>query len=48
MDEPIITFGSESLIIEMNPETIPEPTVEVPIPAPTPEPVRPKTWCILS
>ena len=44
MEEPIVTFGSESLIIEMFPEstqkTMPEPLPELilePLPEPLPE-----------
>lgn len=55
MDEPIITFGSESLILEMFPETIPDTIIEIPepvpepLPQPTPEPVpQPKKWCSIS
>jgi len=44
MDEPIITFGSESLILETHPELKKEP-----VPEPTPEPPEPvKRWCIIS
>ena len=51
MEEPIITFGSESLIFEMSPEHVieilPEPEDE-PLPVvPLPEPIS-KGWCILS
>ena len=46
MDEPIITFGTESLILEMNPEMKQEVVIEVkPI---EPEPVKPKSWCTIS
>lgn len=54
MDEPIITFGSESLILEMFPDTTPAPTEPIPdtIIVPTPEPIpepKPKTiWCVIS
>ena len=58
MDEPIITFGSESLILEMFPqpnpaekeELFPEPIVEtdhVVIEVKS-EPVKSKSWCIIS
>jgi len=57
MDEPIITFGSESLILEMFPEPnpaekeeIPEPMVEtdhVVIEVKS-EPIKSKSWCIIS
>ena len=50
MDEPIITFGSESLILEMNPEFTPEPepepeVIHVVIEM---EPVPKKSWCSIS
>jgi hypothetical protein len=53
MEEPIITFGSESLIIEMFPESIHKPMPE-PLPEPLPETIIPlsepvkKSWCVLS
>lgn len=55
MEEPIITFGSESLIFEMSPEhvvdVLPELEDEIPLPEhvvlPLPEPIS-KGWCILS
>jgi hypothetical protein len=55
MEEPIITFGSESLILEMTPDTVVEilsdPEDEIPLPEhrvlPLPEPIS-KGWCILS
>jgi len=50
MDEPIVTFGSESLIIEMFPETIPAPEpIEIPEPIPeTPILSQIKKMCIIS
>ena len=55
MDEPIITFGSESLILEMYPETILDTIIEIPEPIsePTPEPISEpippsKKWCSIS
>jgi hypothetical protein len=49
MEEPIVTFGSESLILEMFPESIqkpmPEPLPE-PITEPIPEPI-PETITLL-
>jgi len=57
MDEPIITFGSESLILEMFPEPNPAEKDE-PFPEPMvtehvvievkSEPVKSKSWCIIS
>lgn len=58
MEEPIITFGSESLILEMFPDPNPaekeEPFLE-PIVEPDHEvievkmePVKLKSWCIIS
>lgn len=56
MDEPIITFGSESLILEMFPE--PKPAEKEPFPEPMetdhevievkPEPIKSKSWCVIS
>jgi hypothetical protein len=49
--EPIITFGSESLILEMNPELTPEPiepepeVIHVVIEL---EPAPKKSWCSIS
>jgi hypothetical protein len=54
MEEPIVTFGSESLILEMFPESI-----QKPLPLPEPEPIpdtiikissepEKKSWCVLS
>ncbi len=52
--DPIITFGTESLILEMNPELTPEPE---PIVDSEPEvihvviemePVPKKSWCSIS
>ena len=51
--EPIITFGSESLILEMNPEPV---TIIEMEPDPEPEPVTiiemepepKKSWCSIS
>jgi len=50
MDEPIITFGSESLIIEMSPEIKQETNIEIiePIEPINPEPVKTKSWCTIS
>ena len=59
MEEPIITFGSESLILEMFPETISNAILEPisesilePIPEailePIPETPLPKKWCSIS
>ena len=58
MDEPIITFGSESLILEMFPdpnpadkeEPFPEPIVETDheVIEVEPEPIKSKTWCVIS
>ena len=48
--EPIITFGSESLILEMNPELTPEP-IEEPEVIHTVielEPAPKKSWCSIS
>ena len=52
MDEPIITFGSESLILEMLPEQVPEKEpiaeqIEIPIAEVEPKILK-KSWCILS
>jgi hypothetical protein len=56
MEDTIITFGSESLILEMfpdihtpMPEPIPEPILE-PIPEPIPEFIHEpvKRWCVIS
>jgi len=57
MEEPIITFGTDSLIIEMFPEPnpaekeeeFPEPILEPELETiyEEPEP-KPKSWCILS
>jgi hypothetical protein len=58
MEEPIITFGSESLIIEMFPESIHKPMPE-PLPEPLPESIphsivqispepEKRGWCVLS
>ena len=47
MDEPIVTFGSESLILEMFPETIPDTIIDIPEPIPPPKP-EPKKWCSIS
>ena len=51
MDEPLITFGSESLILEMNPE-IKQVVIEVepmePINLEPVEPVKSKSWCVIS
>ena len=53
MDEPLITFGSESLILEMNPE-IKQVVIEVepmnlePIHLEPVEPVKSKSWCVIS
>ncbi len=41
MEEPIITFGTESLIIEMLPEPVVEPLPE-PVVEPLPEPESPE------
>ena len=52
MDEPIITFGSESLILEMFPDPNPaekeplEPIVETEVIEVEPEPK--KSWCSIS
>ena len=44
--EPIITFGTESLILEMNPElTEPEPEPDTIIEL---EPLPKKSWCSIS
>jgi len=58
MDEPIITFGSESLILEMFPQPNPaekeEPSLETMVEPDHEvievkmEPVKLKTWCIIS
>ncbi len=55
MEEPIITFGTESLIIEMLPEPVVEPLPEPESPELLPDTVIPfesklisKGWCILS
>ena len=49
MDEPIITFGSESLILEMTPEIKQEVVIEIePITEPIPEPIKSKSWCVIS
>lgn len=51
MDEQIVTFGSESLILEMFPETIPDTIIDIPEPIPEPIPVlkpEPKKWCSIS
>ena len=46
MDEPIITFGSESLILEMTPEIKQEVVIEI---KPEPiEPIKSKSWCVIS
>ncbi len=57
MDEPIITFGTESLILEMFPEPNPAEKEE-PFPEPIvdpdhevivePEPIKSKSWCVIS
>ena len=47
MDEPIITFGTESLILEMNPEIKQEVIIEIE-PTPEPIPVKSKSWCVIS
>ncbi len=58
MEEPIVTFGSESLILEMFPESIQKPmpeSIPEPLPEPiphstvqiSPEPIK-KSWCVLS
>lgn len=56
MEEPIVTFGSESLIIEMFPEST-QKTMPLPEPLPesipdtilkiSPEPEK-RGWCVLS
>lgn len=49
MDEPIITFGTESLILEMNPEIKQEVVIEIEPINPKPiEPIKSKSWCIIS
>ena len=58
MEEPIVTFGSESLILEMFPESIAEPLPKLLEPTQTipesitinilPEPEIKKSWCVLS
>ena len=58
MEEPIVTFGSESLIIEMFPESIQKP-MPLPEPEPLPESIpdiivkispepEKRGWCVLS
>ena len=49
MDEPIITFGSESLILEMTPEIKQEVVIEIePEPIEPIEPIKSKSWCVIS
>jgi hypothetical protein len=55
MDDPIITFGSESLILEMFPEPnpaekepFPEPIVETDHDVIEVEPEPKKSWCSIS
>ena len=56
MDEPMITFGTESLILEMFPELTPvEKSEDFPELIPKPEhvvieiePVPKKSWCSIS
>lgn len=60
MEDTIITFGSESLILEMTPELIettervsdlhemPENVSVLPVPEIAPEILKPKGWCIVS
>ena len=56
MDEPIITFGTESLILEMFPEPNPaekeEPSLEIIVETDHEviemEPVPKKSWCSIS
>ena len=55
MDEPIITFGSESLVLEMFPELKSEekePFSEVEtdheVIEVEPEPIKSKPWCVIS
>jgi hypothetical protein len=58
MEEPIVTFGSESLIIEMFPEST-QKTMPLPEPEPLPESIpdtilkispepEKRSWCVLS
>ncbi len=49
--EPIITFGSESLILEMNPEPEPVTIIEIepePVTIIEMEPEPKKSWCSIS
>ena len=55
MDEPIITFGSESLILEMFPEPntaekekFPEVDPDHEVIEVEPEPIKSKPWCVIS